>query len=130
MNFRRRVWGPGSEGGGFPWPDLSGASPLGSVIRQAGASDQVVQHRMRHANRATTSDIYGWIPDAMDAVTIEALQALWSRERGIPTTTRTERGVVRQLRRTVVALEGLTAEQDPTNASEPKPTTSAPSATS
>jgi hypothetical protein len=45
-------------------------------MRLAGASDQVVQHRMRHTHRATTSDIYGWTPDIMDKMAVEALEAV------------------------------------------------------
>ena len=78
-NFRTRVWAPAVKAAGFPGLTFHGLRhSAAGVMRQAGASDQVVQHRMRHSHRASTTDIYSWTPDAMDAVAINALERLWS----------------------------------------------------
>jgi integrase len=80
-NFRCRVWGPAVKACGFDGLTLHGLRhSAAGVMRLAGASDQVVQHRMRHGQRATTSDIYGWTPDAMDVVAVEALDRLWHQD--------------------------------------------------
>jgi integrase len=81
VNFRARVWAPAVEACGFEgltFHDLRHSAA--GVMGLAGASDQVVQHRMRHTHRPTTSDIYGWTPDAMDMVALEALEKLWHQE--------------------------------------------------
>jgi integrase len=84
VNFRLRVWGPAVKEAGFPGLTFHGLRhSAAGVMRQAGASDHVVQHRMRHSHRATTTDIYGWAPDAMDAVALGALERLWSDEDGM-----------------------------------------------
>jgi integrase len=80
-NFRRRVWGPAVEACGFDGLTFHGLRhSAAGLMRLAGASDQVVQHRMRHTHRATTSDIYGWTPDIMDKMAVEALEDLWRDE--------------------------------------------------
>ena len=82
-NFRTRVWAPAVKAAGFPGLTFHGLRhSAAGVMRQAGASDQVVQHRMRHSHRASTTDIYSWTPNAMDAVAINALESLWSEEDG------------------------------------------------
>jgi integrase len=79
----RRVWSPAVEASGFQGLTFHGLRhSAAGVTRLAGASDQVVQHRMRHSHRATTSDIYGWTPDAMDALAIDALERLWQEQDG------------------------------------------------
>jgi integrase len=82
-NFRTRVWAPAVKAAGFPGLTFQGLRhSAAGLMRQAGASDQVVQHRLRHSHRATTTDIYGWTPDAMDALAIDAIERLWSDQDG------------------------------------------------
>jgi integrase len=52
------------------------------ATRLAGASDQVVQHRMRHTYRSTTTNIYSWTPDAMDKLAVDAIDELWHQPDG------------------------------------------------
>jgi integrase len=83
VNFRKRVWEPAIEVCGFNGLTFHGLRhSAAGLMRQAGASDQVVQHRMRHTYRSTTTNIYSWTPDAMDKLAVDAIDEHWHQPDG------------------------------------------------
>jgi integrase len=80
-NFRRRIWAPSVQQCGF-----DGLTPQGlrhsaaGLMRLVGAPDQVIQERMRHTHRPTTTDIYGWVPADADKAVVDRIDALFRSE--------------------------------------------------
>jgi integrase len=82
-NFRLRVWIPSVRAAGFEGLTFHGLRhSAAGVMRQVGASDQVVQERMRHTHRPTTTDLYNWVTSATDMAVVDALDSLYHGEDG------------------------------------------------
>jgi integrase len=78
-NFRGRIWSKAIQKSGFEGLTFHGLRHSASgLMRQVGAHDQLIQQRMRHTHRPTTTDIYGWVPDQADVDVNAALDALYS----------------------------------------------------
>ena len=51
-------------------------------MRLVRAPDQVIQQRMRHTHRPTTTDYYGRVPDEADAIVVERISSVFRDEAG------------------------------------------------
>ncbi|MDQ1443429.1 MAG: hypothetical protein QOG97_3657 [Acidimicrobiaceae bacterium] len=77
-NFRTRTWHKAIQETGFSGLTFHGLRHSASgLMRQIGAHDQLIQQRMRHTHRPTTTDIYGWVPDQADVAVNVALDELY-----------------------------------------------------
>ncbi|MEV0764464.1 tyrosine-type recombinase/integrase [Nocardia sp. NPDC050435] len=77
QSFRRAVRNSGVSKG-FTWHDLRHF--YASALIEAGASVKTVQHRMGHANAATTLRIYTHLWPDQDARTRSAIDAIFAAD--------------------------------------------------
>jgi integrase len=82
-NFRNRVFNPAVRGAG-----LTGVTfhtlrqSAAGLLREVGAQELVVQHRLGHADRRTTSEVYDWVTPATNDRVTDALEALFGADPG------------------------------------------------
>lgn len=77
-NFRTRIWRPAACVLGFEGLTFHALRHSASgLMRQVAAHDQLIQRRMRHTHRPTTTDIYGWVPDDANILIDAALDRLF-----------------------------------------------------